>query len=197
VVVTTKGRPERRADAGDLVFGLQGPHAEILVLGKLVQDVRRRRDRVRPEKQGQLGQVGRGEKPPGERHIAGHVRVGTREVLGGRYVVGGLEDLRGLAEVVAGPERQCVRLCDNRHTVVAPDDPALGVDDRPMVEPRQQSEREEVLAPLRITRLGPGRPARFESQRSHRDLVDPEGRQAAVFERVGLVARLGQGPLVK
>ena len=41
-----EGRAERRADAGDLVFGLEGAHAELLVLGELVQDVRRRRDRV-------------------------------------------------------------------------------------------------------------------------------------------------------
>ena len=35
-------RSDRRADARDLVLGLEGAHAEALVLGQLVQDVRRR-----------------------------------------------------------------------------------------------------------------------------------------------------------
>ncbi len=36
------GRADRRADAGDLVLGLEGQDVEVLVLGQLVQDVRRR-----------------------------------------------------------------------------------------------------------------------------------------------------------
>ena len=39
----------RRADAGDLVLGLERRDAEVLVLAQLVQDVRRRRDRVGAE----------------------------------------------------------------------------------------------------------------------------------------------------
>ena len=80
---------------------------------------------------------------------------------------------------------------------VAVGDPALGLEDRPVVEPGQEPEREEVLAALGIAGLGPGRLARLEGERGHRDLVDPEGRQAAVLERVGLVAGLGEGPLVE
>ncbi len=50
-VVVTPRRPaergaEGRADAGDLVLGLEGGHAEPLVLAQLVQDVRGRGDRV-------------------------------------------------------------------------------------------------------------------------------------------------------
>ena len=50
VVVTARvsgeRRTERNADCGDLVFGLQSPHAEVFVLGEFVQNVTRRCDRV-------------------------------------------------------------------------------------------------------------------------------------------------------
>ena len=39
----------RGADTGDLVLGLERQHVEVLVLGQLVQDVRRRGDRVAAE----------------------------------------------------------------------------------------------------------------------------------------------------
>ena len=48
-------RAEGRADAGDLVLGLEGPHPELLVLGQLVEDVRGRGDRVGAEEQRQVG----------------------------------------------------------------------------------------------------------------------------------------------
>ena len=117
-------------------------------------------------------------QPPRQRRVARHVRVGAGEVLSGRDLVGGLEDLRRLAEVVTGPERKGVRLDDDGRPPVALRDPALGLEDRPVVEPGQKSEREEVLAPLGIAGLGTGRLARLEGERGHRDLVDPEGRQS-------------------
>ena len=59
VVVTARWPAVRgadgRADAGDLVLGLEGAHAEGLVLRELVEDVRGRRDRIRAEEQGQVG----------------------------------------------------------------------------------------------------------------------------------------------
>ena len=82
VVVTpmraAERRAERRADAGDLVLGLERRHAEALVLGQLVQDVRGRRDRVGPEQQRQAGAVRGGDQPVGEGGVAGDVAVGAR-----------------------------------------------------------------------------------------------------------------------
>ena len=42
-------RADRRAHRRDLVFGLHGGHAELLVSAELVEHVARRRDRVRAE----------------------------------------------------------------------------------------------------------------------------------------------------
>jgi hypothetical protein len=57
VVVTPSAPPNAAPSAaptaGDLVLGLEGAHAELLVLGQLVQDVRGRGDRVGAEEQRQ------------------------------------------------------------------------------------------------------------------------------------------------
>ena len=59
-----EGRADGGADAGDLVLGLEGAHAEVLVLGQLVEDVGGRGDRVRPEEQGQVRLDGRRRSAP-------------------------------------------------------------------------------------------------------------------------------------
>src|SRR5437763_652681 len=46
---SAEGRTQRGADARDLVLGLEGAHAETLVLRELMQDVGGRRDRVRAQ----------------------------------------------------------------------------------------------------------------------------------------------------
>ena len=66
---------EGRADAGDLVLGLEGADAEVLVLGELVQDVGRRRDRVTAEEKRKFGQLPGGDDPPGQCRVARDVRV--------------------------------------------------------------------------------------------------------------------------
>ena len=100
-----EGGAEGGADAGDLVLGLEGADAEVLVLGELVEDVGGRGDRVGAEEQRQLRQVGGGDQAPGEGGVAGDVGVGARaRAAAGRDLVGGLEQLGRLAEVVAGLE---------------------------------------------------------------------------------------------
>src|SRR5207247_9833665 len=75
---TAKGRTERSTDSGDLVFRLERANAKALVLGKLLEDRRRRRDRIRAEEQRQVGQLRRREQPPRERRVAGDLAVGPR-----------------------------------------------------------------------------------------------------------------------
>ena len=72
------GRAERRGDPGDLVLGLEGADAEVLQRRQLVQDVRRRRDRVRPQEQRQPGPLGRRDQPVGERLVAADRAVPAR-----------------------------------------------------------------------------------------------------------------------
>ena len=76
--VPGKRRAERHAGSGDLVFGLHGAHAEVLVLGQLVQDVAGRGDRVAAEEHRQLGQLTGGDQTPRQRNVAGDVGVLAR-----------------------------------------------------------------------------------------------------------------------
>ena len=75
--MAAEGGAEGGADAGDLVLGLQGAHAEVLVLRQLVEDVGRRGDRVGAEEQRQLGQLAGGDQAPRQRGVAGDVGVGA------------------------------------------------------------------------------------------------------------------------
>ena len=115
LVVVTPSEPavrrsQCRAHACDLVFGLEGPHTEVLVLGELVQHVRGRGDRVAAEEHGQLGEVARGHYAPGQGGVARDVGVGARRQMSGLDLVGRLEHLGRLAEVPPGLERQGVGL---------------------------------------------------------------------------------------
>ena len=66
---------DRGARGGDLVFGLQRLHAEVLQLRQLVQDVGRGRDRVRRVEQRQLRLLRGGDEPVRQRDVAGDVAV--------------------------------------------------------------------------------------------------------------------------
>ena len=73
------GRAERRADRGDLVLGLDGRHAEPLEPAQRVQDVRRRRDRVRARAPAAARTpVRRRDQPVRQRDVAGDVAVRAR-----------------------------------------------------------------------------------------------------------------------
>ena len=121
-----EGGAQGRADAGDLVLGLEGPDAELLSPGELVEDVGCRGDRVAPQKQGKAGQPGGGDQSPGEGLVAGDLDVLTLLERGGAHLVVRLEELRRLAEVVAGPERPGVGLGHRRPVGEALGDPLEG-----------------------------------------------------------------------
>ncbi len=70
-----EGGPDGGADAGDLVLGLDGADAEVLVLGELVEDVGGRGDRVGTEEQREVGLVGGGDEAPRQGGVAGDVGV--------------------------------------------------------------------------------------------------------------------------
>ncbi len=107
-------RADGRADRGDLVLGLEGLDAELLVARQLVEDVRGRRDRVAPVEQRPVGQPRGGHEAERGRLVAGDVAVRARVELGRRHAVVRVEHLGRLAEGVAGLERPLVRLGDDR-----------------------------------------------------------------------------------
>ena len=188
-------RAQRRTDAGDLVFGLEGRDAERLVLAQLVQDVAGRRDRVRAEEHRQPGDLPRGHDPVGDRGVAGDLAVVARGQRRRRDVVGHGERLGGLAVRVARTEREHVRLGEvGSLRELLPQEPfgALG---GPVVHPRQQTQGEHVLRALGVLLAQPGLLQRAAGQRRHRDLVHRVALQRAVVERRDRVADLGQVPL--
>jgi hypothetical protein len=195
--VTAVRRADGRTDAGDLVLGLQGAHAEALVLRQLVEDVRRGRDRVGPEEQGQLRQLAGGDQAPRQRGVAVDVGVGAGRQRGRVDLVGVVEELRGLTERVAGLERREVGVAHLRLGAEALLDPADRVGDRTGVHPRHETQREEVLRPLSIAGLDPERFDGALGEARHRHLEHREAVEAAVLERVGGVAGLGEVALLE
>src|SRR4029450_5749124 len=91
---------DRRGDGGDLVLGLDGPYAEALVHRELVQDVARRRDRIRAVDDRNLGPLSGRENAPRQGAIARHRPVESGRHLRGLDRVVLAEDLRRLAERV-------------------------------------------------------------------------------------------------
>ena len=72
---TAVRRADRRTDACDLVFGLEGQDVEVLVLGQLVQDVRRRGDRVGAEHDLKVAEMTGGHQAVGQRRVARNLAV--------------------------------------------------------------------------------------------------------------------------
>ena len=107
-----EGRADGRADAGDLVLGLERGDAERLVLAELVEDVGGRGDRVGAEEDRQPGLHARGDQAVGQRQVAGDVAVGAGRHRGRLDLVLHHERLGGLAEVPAGLERRDVGVAD-------------------------------------------------------------------------------------
>jgi hypothetical protein len=188
---------------GDLVLGLDRAHAVAAVARERVQQVGGGRDRIGAEDERQAGLGGRRDQPERRR-----VRAVDVAVRAGQDLVVGLDldlqvdQLRRLAEAPAGAERGEVGLRHRRLAELGAH-PSFGDVRRPVIEPAQDAEREQVLGLLRVAAGdavddldGAGR------ERAHRDPLDRERLQRAVLERVGRVARLlhrahGEGILIE
>ena len=81
------GGTDGRADAGDLILGLHGLHAEVLALGQLLEDDRRRGDGVRTAEERQPGLLGGGAQSPCRGDVAADGAVGALFELGRRHAV--------------------------------------------------------------------------------------------------------------
>ena len=101
------GRADRRSDGGDFVLGLKRDDAEILVGGKLVQNVRSGRDRIRAEKERKPRLLRRGDETHRERRVSADIAIQARRELRGRNLVADLKRLGGFAVAVARLHRQC------------------------------------------------------------------------------------------
>ena len=188
---------ERRTGGGDLVFRLECAHAEVLVLRQLVEDVRRRRDRVAAEEQRKVRLLRRGHEAPGERSVPGDVRVFAGLERSRGDLVRVVEQLGGLTEVEAGLE--CRPVGDAHHLVLGKAfvDPCERAVRGPGVHPRDHPECEEVLRPLGVARLHAERRDGLLREARHRHFDNSIAAEAFILERVRLVASLGERPLVE
>ena len=71
------GGTDRGADAGDLILGLHRLHAQILALGQLFEDDRRRRNGIRTAEERQTGLLGSGAEAPCRSHVAVDRTIGS------------------------------------------------------------------------------------------------------------------------
>ena len=186
------GRADRRADRRDLVLGLEGGDAELLELGKVVEDRRGWRDRIAAEEHRQVGQLrprdqaqadrlgaGDGAVEPGRGRHGIEVQLLQRPGQLGRLAIGmtgvergdvGIGQHRVLAELVLQP-------FDQRGTVT-------------VEHPQRQAEGPHVLAAQGFLVAQAERLDRFERQRADVEGHQVPLRQAAVLKRVDLVLGL-------
>ena len=160
---------------------------------ELLEDRRCRGDRVRAEEEGQAGQPRRCDQPVRQCGVPGDLAVRARRERRGRHLVRDREVLRGLAVVPACAERLGVRLDDlGPFRELLPDERERPVHG-PVVEPRHQPEREEVLRALGLARGDSVDPLqRADGHRGERDLVHVVVAERAVIERALCIPRLLQ-----
>ncbi len=157
-----------------------------------MQDVAGRGDRVGAEHERQAGGVGRDREAVGEGGVAGDVAERTGATGGRSHLVADGEDLGGLAERPAGIEGAQVGGEDLRlGRELGLQEPAGAVGGSG-VQPGQQAEREHVGRALGILAAKAQLGQRGHGHRRQRHGVQPVGVEAAVLQRVGRVAHLGQ-----
>ena len=145
--IAGEGGADGRADAGDLVFGLHGLHAQLLVFGQLFENHRGRRDGVGAAEERQPRLFGGGHQSPCRGDVAVDRAVGALFERCGRYGIG-VGELVGIGcEVVARVDSPFVGLGDER--VFACEfrvEVLLGVVLRTVEEVETDAQREHVLA---------------------------------------------------
>ena len=189
---STEGGADGRADGRDLVLRLEGAHAEVLVGRELVQDLAGGRDGVGGVDEVPPGQLGGGHEAQGGGLVAVDVAIGAGGQPGRLDAEAVVEDLRRLAEGVAGLERPQVGLQDDRPSGELGLDPGDGGLHGALEEPEHDAQGEEVLGQVDLLggHLEALEGARVE--RADRDLEDVVVGERAVRQRVGRVAGLGQ-----
>ena len=152
-----------------------------------------------PRKSGRPESFERGDQPVGERRVAGDlaVRARARAAPARPRTRPRSPRTSRRSSSLPGTPACWPRRSPGRFANFALDevDRALG---RPVVEPRHQPEREEVLRALRLARRDPLDPLqRADGHRRERDLVDVVVGERAVLERVRPVAGLLQRAVVE
>src|SRR5262249_24848222 len=101
---TSERGAERRADAGDLVLGLESIDVEVLQGRQLLQDVACRRDRIAAEEEWAPDAARRGDEAERGGGVAGDIPIAPGRDARRTHGVRGAEHLGRLAEIPPGLE---------------------------------------------------------------------------------------------
>src|SRR6185437_3265988 len=122
--------------------------SKTLVARKLVQNVRRLRDWIRPIEQRTSSELRSSHEPKCSSFVAGYLAIFAGSDLRFLDRVVGSEQLRCIGEVVSGLQGNFVCLGQLRVLAKLARDPGEGIFHRPIVEPVEHAEREEVFAAI-------------------------------------------------
>ncbi len=158
--VAPEAGAERRGGGRDLVLGLEGDDAKVLVLAQLVQNVGRRRDGVGAVEEAQVALHARGHQPQGERLRPPHGAVGAGRHRRLVHLVPRPDGVDGLPVVESLLENRQVGVPNRRLVAKLLPDPLLRRLHGPGVHPEGQPEGKHVLRPVdllqRQVRVGQG-----------------------------------------
>ena len=187
-------RADRRADRGDLILRLEGGDAEFLEAREVVEDRRCRGDRIAAEEHLEARQLRAGDQPERQRFRAGDraIEAGLGRRRGDMVLVDLPADLDRLAIGMAGVQRGDIGLGQLGRLGELGLEP---VDDRLAVaveHPQRQAQRPHILAAQRFLVAEAERLHRIERQLRDVEVDQLPLGEAAVLERVGVIARLGE-----
>jgi hypothetical protein len=113
-IAPPKEAPDRGGHGGDLIFRLKCADAVVFVLGEFVEDVAGGSDRITPQKQFAVAQLGGGEKTEGGRLVPGDVSIlaGLEPGFFDAKLAG--EGIRRFAVIESGLQRAGIGLGDMR-----------------------------------------------------------------------------------
>ena len=142
------GSADGGSDRGDLIFGLEGLYAEILMAGQFVQDIRSGGDGVRSQEQGQAAVFGSRDQAIGYGLVAHDGTVHAFFHLRLFHLVGGGEGFGGIAVIVTGLQHLDIAFEDIRLLGKFFAEKGNGAVHVAVVHPVQESQHEHVLGPV-------------------------------------------------
>ena len=185
-------RADGGSDGGDFVFGLKSGDAEILVLRKLMQDVRRGGDGIRTQEQFDARLLRGGDETEGERGVAADITVGARFQLRGRNFVADLKGFGSFAVAVARFHGERIGLDQVGLVLKFVVQVAKGGLHGAVVEPVAHAEGEEILAAVHAFGIEAEVLQRAASELGQFDRKEAIGVERMIFERADFYLSLTQ-----
>ena len=196
---TTITRTDGRADRCDLIFRLEGDHAEILVSAELVQDVARRCDRIAAVEEVELRFLRASDQTQCSTLVTGDAAVRALRHRRGLHLEACGEGLAGLAVVVTRDQRFHVGFQNIGLRAELSLQETFRERILAAVHPIDETEHEHVLATVLLLHAEGGALQRVTCQLGHIHAVQLELRQRSIRQGIHIfrLARKAQVLLVE